>query len=154
MSKTTKTEEKKTTPTTETKKVWKDYRTAQQKEAVKVLRELGVRPGTTLYTTVTHVARSGMSRHIRVFVKGKRGSDPLREVSWQVGKAIKERVKDDGIVVGGCGMDMGFHVVYELGRVMFPKGGPLSKSGRRAQEERSGETRERDGGYLLRQRWL
>jgi hypothetical protein len=50
-------------------------------------------------------------------------------------------VQDVGITVGGGGMDMGFHLVYNLGRVLWPFG--FKRAGKRC-----------DGGYALRQEWL
>ena len=52
-----------------------------------------------------------------------------------------------GLVIGGCGMDMGFHVVYNLGRAMWPDGTPDPHG------TRNGEP-DRDGGYALKHRWL
>lgn len=49
-----------------------------------------------------------------------------------------------GIRIGGCGMDMGFALVYDLGRVLYPKGVKKGYSG-------SPET---DGGYALKHEWL
>jgi hypothetical protein len=123
-------------------------RDAERAESIKALRSMGVKPGAKVYTSVVHVARSGMSRHIRVFLV-KRGD--VSDVTWHVARVLgMRRANDGGLVVGGCGMDMCFHTVYCLGRAMFPKGGNLKHSPRRAQEEREGATREIDGGYLLR----
>ena len=118
-------------------------------EAIEALRELGVKPGTRIYTSVSHVARSGMSRHLHCYLpvavtrQGKR-EVCIRTITHLVARAIGDRMKDDAILNGDCGTDAGFHTVYRLGRVMFPKGGSLTKT--------SG--RETDGGYLLCQEWL
>ena len=55
-----------------------------------------------------------------------------------------------GLVVGGCGMDMGFHVVYSLGRVLWPKGFKVNGIGRNG--DISGH--DKDGGYRLVHQWL
>ena len=128
----------------------------EKAEALAFLRKLGVRPGATVYTTVTSVSRSGMSRNIRCYFPSK---GEIVDITWAVAEACQfSRAIGGGggadIRMGGCGMDMCFEVVYVLGRVMFPKGGPVTKSLRRHQEERDGQTVERDGGYLLRKRDL
>lgn len=130
---------------------------AERDEAIAQLREC-LKPGDTVYTVLKHRSRSGMQREIAVLLVADAtdGSGPYaRNASYRVATALGWRCSDrDAVVVGGCGMDMGFHVVYTLGRVLFPEGGSLEHSPRRAQEERAGETRERDGGYLLKHCWL
>lgn len=137
-------------------------------EAVKTLAQLGVAPGKRVYTSCSHVARSGMSRRIHVYIvtrdtetdrEGKkRVEHRIHEITGLVAHALDytRNQNDGGLVIGGCGMDMGFHVVYSLGRVMFPKGGSLKAASgvRQAQAERGGITREVDGGYLLKHEWL
>ena|ERR1035437_1828097 len=51
---------------------------------------------------------------------------------------------------GGCGMDMGFHLVYNLGRTLFPEGFKVEGRGRNG--DASGW--DKDGGYALKQRWI
>ena len=72
--------------------------------------------GYTFYTKVTHVSRSGMQR--RIMVVGARENEP-ENVSYYVAKALEWRIgKDGGVVVNGCGMDMGFHLIDSLGWAM------------------------------------
>lgn len=73
----------------------------------------------TLYTSLKHVSASGMSRDMKVLavVDGQ-----IVDVTWYVSKIIgtlKERNGQRVIRVGGCGMDMGFHVVYEVSAVLY-----------------------------------
>jgi hypothetical protein len=102
----------------------------------------------TLYTTVTHVARSGMSRSIRCFAQSK-DADGMWDVSHLVARAIGAPMdeKNGGLKVGGCGMDMGFHVCHSLGYALFPKG-TKKPHGRR------NGTPDTDGGYAINHRWL
>lgn len=92
---------------------------AEQEEARERLRKM-LRPGQTVYTVLRHVSRSGMMREISLHAA--EGS----EVLWLTGlaaRAMGERVgKLEGIRTGGCGMDMGFHLVYNLSHVLFPQG--------------------------------
>lgn len=59
---------------------------------------------------------------------------------------VGERWDNDlgGVRVGGCGMDMGFALVYDLGRTLYPKGVKKGYSG----------SPESDGGYALKHEWL
>ena len=47
-------------------------------------------------------------------------------------------------------MDMGFALVYELSRELYPKGFKVAGVGRNG--DTSGH--DKDGGYALKQRWL
>jgi hypothetical protein len=122
--------------------------------AMDILKRIGVKPGARLYTKVIHASASGMSRTVDVYIVTKD-----RRIQWIAGlvaRATGMRLdeKRSGIIVGGCGFDAGHEVVYNLGRVMFPNGGPVKKSVRAFQEERAGNKRETDGGYLLIQERL
>lgn len=85
---------------------------AEKNRAMEYLREAAP-IGSTLYTIVTHVAASGMSRSIRVLTI--RDNAP-RDVSYLAAKVLDYRLdeKNGGLRVGGAGMDMGFHVVNSL----------------------------------------
>jgi hypothetical protein len=93
---------------------------SERDEAIARLREW-LKPGDTVHTVLRHVSRSGMSREIDV-VKIE-GPDDVRWLSGVVSRADGWRLgKRDGIVVGGCGMDMGFHLVYSLSYALFKDG--------------------------------
>ena len=115
---------------------------AQRIEALARLHEI-LKPGDTVYTVLRHVSSSGMTRHISVI------AGEYNDITWYVMHALGERRSDKtgGLVIGGCGMDMGFHVVYNLGRAMWPDGTP-EPHGRRNGDPDS------DGGYALKHRWL
>lgn len=89
----------------------------EQIDAVLDLHEI-LKPGDTIYTTLRHVSRSGMQRVIDVNVI--RDNEP-RWIGYTVAKALGDRFDDrkQGIVVGGCGMDMGFHIVHNLGYRLY-----------------------------------
>lgn len=130
----------------------------QAQEAIVQLRKMGVKPGKTIYTVVRHVSSSGMTRRISLFVVApytttrdgkKTTTQEIVDITGYAAHALGyTRHREGGLIVQGCGMDMCFHVVYNLGRVMFPKGGDLKHSPRAYQEREVG--RETDGGYLLR----
>ncbi len=127
---------------------------ADRDDAIKELRKL-CRPGTKVYTTVTHVARSGMSRSIRVLLMRKDGP---RELTGLAARALDYRQADHGggLKVGGCGMDMGFHVVHSLSYALHGTkdvGADAIDEGMqgRPYTPRPGHYR---AGYSLIQQWL
>lgn len=148
--------------------------TAQREEAIKKLRDL-LQPGDTVYTVLRHVSRSGMSRWIDCYVM--RDNEPFY-ISWWVAHALEwniNRKKHEGIEVGGCGMDMGTHLVMTLSGVLFregfgcigekcpsndhfngdrdftPNGGILNGM---AQESENRTHWHKSGDYSIKQRWL
>ena len=124
-------------------------------EAIERLREW-LSPGDTVYTNVIHVSRSGMSRNIKVYTF--QNNEPLY-LSYNVAQALGWGKPDDFVKVGGCGMDMGFHLVYELSATLFPDGFDCSGQRCSSNDHSNGDRdytphHHRDGGYALRQRWL
>lgn len=86
-------------------------------------------PGSVVYTTTLHTSRSGMTRHIKVT---RVIDDTPHDISGLVARATGSRWHDDGgVVVGGCGMDMGFSLVYDLSRTLYPKGHDCTGKGYR-----------------------
>jgi len=120
----------------------------EREDAVRELREI-LKPGDTVFTKLQHVSRSGMSRVIMPFII--KDNEP-RYLGWVVAKATGRSYnrKKEGVNVGGCGMDMGFELVYTLSRYLFPDGFKVEGRGRNS--DTSGW--DKDGGYGLNQRWL
>jgi hypothetical protein len=107
---------------------------AERAEAIARMHEW-VKPGDTVYTILRHVSRSGMQREIGVVLMlpddRKRDLDARHggmtpvdlHPNYPVAKVIGARVgKRDGVIMGGCGMDMGFALVYELSARLYPDG--------------------------------
>src|SRR5208337_4664523 len=90
-------------------------------ESIRALREWGIVPGTTLYTVLRHVSRSGMMRSLSVVQMEK--NEP-RWITYHVARACdwNEDRKRDALKVPGIGTDVGFEVVNNLGAVLFPNG--------------------------------
>jgi hypothetical protein len=85
-------------------------------EAIAKLKEyLG--NGETVYTVLKHVSSSGMYRHIQPFIIAN--NEPIY-LTWSVAKALgySYKEKTHAVGVGGCGMDMGFHLVDVLGHTL------------------------------------
>lgn len=113
----------------------------ERAEAIEALRKL-LPKGSTVYSVLRHVSRSGMLRRIDFFsVDRERGDHNY--LSGYIGKALgyKFAQRGDGLVVGGCGMDMGFHVVHNLSYALH------------GMNNHDGEGSERSG-YTLSHRWL
>lgn len=129
---------------------------AERQQAIADLRGM-IKPGDTVFTILRHVSRSGMSRSISVLINGEGAP---RDITWFVAKALVEKMDDrDGIKVGGCGMDMGYHLVYGLSRNLFPAFeciGERCPSNDHSNGDRDYTPghRHSDGGYALRHRWL
>ena len=92
----------------------------EKQEAIQRLQEV-LKKGDTLFTQLEHVSKSGMTRHIKV--RQLKNDRPL-DWTYLVSKALDWKVSDktNGIKVGGCRMDMGFHLIYTLSRELFNDG--------------------------------
>jgi hypothetical protein len=118
-----------------------------------------MRPGDTVWTVVRYASRSGMMRCISPIVVGtmsnRHGTRPAPvDVSWLAARALGDRVHRDhgGVIVSGCGMDMGFHLVYSLSRVLYPDGFDCIGDGCPSNDHtnREDNAHHSDGGYALR----
>ena len=107
----------------------------RQEEAKTELRKM-LKKGDTVWTVLRHVSSSGMSRRIDLYVM--RDNEPLR-ITWRTADALGYRYdrKHEALVVSGCGMDMGFHVVNSLSTALFCPNGYTH-----------------EGAYALNHRWM
>ena len=127
--------------------------------AIEQLRKM-VKPGDTVYTILKHVSQSGMSRDIALIVNMtySDGHSRILNISSLAAKAAGFRManNDNALKVGGCGMDMGFSVVYSLGRTLYPEGPEaFDRNGRDRNRAPGGTGLDAiDGGYSLHQAWL
>ena len=125
-----------------TKKALKEQ---EKREAIATLLNI-LKPDDTVYTDVKHVASSGMSRQIAVFVPyvDNEGKARIKEITWLVSTALGIKVGSKyGLIMGGCGMDMCFSVVYRLGMALWPNGTPEPHGRRNGQPDSC-------GGYALK----
>lgn len=77
-------------------------------------------PGTTVYTVLDTVAKSGMSRTIKVFavINGD-----ISNITHDTAEVLGHKLNNRGSFrVQGAGMDMGFHTVYALSRELHGDG--------------------------------
>lgn len=115
-------------------------------------------PGSVAHTVLRHCSRSGLSRSISVLAMD---ADGPRDVTYLVARAVGLPVDDrrGGVKVGGCGMDMGFHLVYEMAARLYPDGftctGERCPSNAHSNGDRDYTPHHHtSGGYALRHRWL
>ncbi len=129
-------------------------------EALARFKELGIKPGVTLYTILRHRSSSGMSRRISVIHFHMGEPHQLDYMIEALGVAKHKVVmrysfsgdtykdKEEGLVCNGVGMDMGFDLIYRLGRTLYPNGFKVKGTGR------NGDKSGHDGGYAFEHRWL
>ena len=125
------------------------YSKSEKQESLERLKSW-IRKGDTLHTTVRNVSRSGMMRYITTRhlkpVHGEHGDQKIdvsiSNYDYHIARVLDlpEAPNYQGVKIGGCGMDMGFHLVYSLSRALF-------------KDEPKGEG-DRDHGYWINQEWL
>ena len=83
-------------------------------EARRKLAEM-LNPGDIVYTILNNVSRDGMSRRLKV--KVVKGGEVL-DITRLAAKATVHRYNGnhEALVIGGCGMDMGFALVDSIMR--------------------------------------
>ena len=127
-----------------------------------------LKPGDTVYTLLDHVSRSGMMRHIRVVVPYTRddGSTDFIHPNHSAARLLGvSQAAGDGLKMTGCGMDMGFQLVYLISHYLFPDGFGCVGKGCPSNDHSNGDRDHRkhskrrphwhkSGGYALRHRWL
>ena len=113
---------------------------AQKKEGL--LKMIG--PGSTVYSVCHSVSRSGMSRELSFYVSHE---GRIVGINHYIAAIKGYKLGNHGLKIGGCGMDMGFHVVYGLGRALWPNGTPEAHGTRNGAPDK-------DGGYALKHEWL
>lgn len=84
--------------------------------------------GSTVYTILRHRAKSGMSRRISlVSLSADDGKVITRFPDYAASVALgySYNPEKQGLVVRGCGMDMGFSVAYDLACELYGDGKAL-----------------------------
>jgi hypothetical protein len=119
----------------------KEQKQADFDYAKKQLLDYYLTEGATVYTVLRSVSSSGMSRTMSLKVaKDGKILDLTYYASVVLGYKLVEVNGSRALRVGGCGMDMGFHVVYSLASVLF-------------RDKYEGQADAVDAGYSLQQAW-
>jgi len=100
-----------------------------------------------VYTVLRHTSRSGGMRVIDCFIILE---DTPYCISHLVSKVLDLKLHKQhyGVVINGCGMDMGFHLIYSLSSVLF------NGYNREALPKALKDFYDKDAGYILRQEWF
>lgn len=82
--------------------------------------------GSTVYTILRGVSRSGMQRTIGLLAII--GPDDLRHPNYAAATVLgyRQDKHTDGLKVSGGGMDMGFHLAYNLSHALYGDGYALN----------------------------
>lgn len=133
--------------------------TQERTDALTRLREM-FPVGSTAYTVLRGVSRSGMTRKIDVYAMTDGEPGAVTYLVSQVTSFRRDR-QSGALVVPGCGMDLGFHVVYAMSLNLYPDGFECIGERCPANDHSNGD---RDysphwhgrgaGGYAVSQRWL
>jgi len=128
----------------------------EKQEAREYLQRI-LKPGDTIYTKLVHVSRSGMYRVIDLYVIRE---NQLIRISHSVGVLLEgyDR-RHEGTKAHGCGMDMGFHLVYNLGYALYPNGYECIGKGCPSNDHANGDRvytphHHKEGGYVFNHRWM
>ena len=119
----------------------------EKEEKIKFLKKILKKADNKVYGVVKHVSSSGMSRDIDFFIFTYEDKKIKKYwISYILAGLLNYPFNDnrESLKVSGCGMDMIFSVVYNLGSVLFPNGDGKTITGRNGSKKP-----ETDGGYLL-----
>ena len=89
-------------------------------ESIETLKEY-LKKDMTIHSIIRSVSNSGMTRNISFKITDK---DNILDLSYHIAKVLEYPFNDKyhAIKVSGCGMDMAYHVVHTLSRVLFDDG--------------------------------
>ncbi len=98
-----------------TMKQQQQQKQAEQADAIATLKSMGIADGTTIYVCLKSVSKTGMSRRVGVYVvvDGR-----ILRIDYHVSKALGLPLNDNGVLIKGCGMDMGFWLSKRLSTVL------------------------------------
>jgi hypothetical protein len=106
-----------------------------------------IKPGSTVSTLLKNVSRSGMQRQISFYIVDPRDNEVIN-IDYSVSIVTDtKRAKNGALIVNGCGMDMGFNVVYHLGSMLWPMGTDTPHGTRNGAPDSA-------GGYALKHKWI
>jgi len=94
-----------------------------------------LKEGSKVYTILRSVSTSGMTRNISLVIAN---GNEIIDITYYAAHALGDKVSESkghrAIKQNGCGMDLGFNLVYNLSSVLF-----------------AGQDR---AGYVLKQGWI
>ena len=125
---------------TDTPEIWKEAKRLPDKEGRERLKAEQLDKlrkwypkGSTVFTILRNVSRSGMQRQISVVclehdaTRGMYATHPNFAVATVLGRRLARGGGSDSIICNGCGMDMGFDLVYSLANALYGDGYALKQ---------------------------
>lgn len=103
-----------------------------------------------IYVAVHRVTSSGMTRYMSAYMVYQNQIVNLNYLIQRLGVARWNN--DHELIMGGCGMDMGFALVYAFSHRLFPSGFRYRKGEWHRNNDPS--SWDRDGGYALKKEWI
>ena len=92
--------------------------TIKQEAAQELSNILKTIDSDTIYTVIRHVSSSGMQREISVKMID---AGRIISLDWLIANSTGKKIgKHGGLIVKGCGMDMGFHLVDNINHLFSP----------------------------------
>jgi len=137
-----------------------DERKAEAKATALEYLHSYLKPGQTVYVILRHASKSGMSRSISAVIPtiSDDGKPGIYDITHLVAQAcdLTMDTHHNGVKIVGCGADMGFMLVYDLGRAMYPQGFDCIGDGCLSNDHSNDENNAHhaDGGYIFRKSWL
>ena len=120
----------------------------QNKQELAALADLHalLKPGSTIWSLNRHTSASGMTHCFDFYTIQ---ANELIRLTYLICVVCdyKQHPKHGGLKTTGCGMDMAFQVVYNLGVTMWPKGTSTPHSTRNGEPDTC-------GGYAFHHRHL
>lgn len=107
-----------------------------------------INPGDTIYTILRRKSTNGMNRDISLVIVDRMDMT-IFDITWLAASVLGYAVNRDngGIRCSGCGMDMGWNLVYSLGSRLWTDGTEKAHGARNGEPDFS-------GGYALKHQWL
>ncbi len=129
---------------------------ARRDQCIATLRAL-LPPGSTITTAVADakMGRSWSSYHLFVpALEMDHGTGKkkwvVKSIAWEVANALGlQRCPLGAVKSHGYGLSRSFEIVYDLGRVLYPKGFIPAKHGMRGRNGTDPKIRDTDGGYAF-----
>jgi len=107
----------------------------ERAKAESELKELIEKADRKIYQIVTKVSNSGMHRWIKNMIVIE---NEIMSIDWHICRVLpRVSYSEYGVGISGCGMDMGFKLVYSLVLMLFPN-----------------EPKNPNGGYAIKHVWI
>ena len=93
-------------------KLTKAQKIEQQETSITFLKE-NIKADNIIYTSLQSVSSTGMSRRLKIYIVK---DNQIIDITYDTANALEYRYNFEkgSLIIGGCGMDMGYYVVCSL----------------------------------------